>query len=80
MVDFSNVPRGQPLRGARAIAEAIFGDERRSSIYRIDREAFGIVMLSGQLIAYEGWIAAALAERAASGERRRHRRSQSNAA
>jgi hypothetical protein len=63
MPDFSKIPRGEPIRGAGALAKAIVGDpESKSTIYNIDRAAFGIIALQGQLTGYSGWIDAALAD------------------
>ena len=72
MPDFTKIPRGKPVRGARALANAFYGDpEKTSAIYNIDRAAYGIIALQGQLTGFEGWIHAALAERANAGERLR---------
>jgi hypothetical protein len=80
-MDFANIPRGEPVEGASALAEYFFGDKRKQRrIYGMDLAAYGIVNLSGHLIGWTGWMGAGLAAKAKLGERRRHRRSQGTVA
>jgi hypothetical protein len=51
-IDLTKIPRGKPVRGARALAEHIFGDlDSASSVYGLDRAQFGIQILAGKLVA-----------------------------
>jgi hypothetical protein len=69
---FADVPRGKPLQGPREIADYIWGDRRKwRSVYQLDRDAFGIKMVAGQLLGFEKWIEAGL--RAAETSRRRRK-------
>jgi hypothetical protein len=71
---FAGQPRGQTLDGAREIAQHIWGDpERWRSVYQLDREAFGLVSLSGRVVGFSRWIDQALERRV--GKKRRRRRS-----
>jgi hypothetical protein len=59
---FAGVPRGKPLLGPRAIARHIWGDKRRwRSVYRLDRDAYGIKLVAGELLGFENWIQVGLA-------------------
>jgi hypothetical protein len=70
---FAERPRGKTLPGAREIASYIWNNpERWRSVYRLNREEYGLVELGGQLVGFTGWIDFALA--AGAGKRRRSRR------
>lgn len=77
-MDFANIPRGEPVEGASALAEHLFRDKKKQRrIYEMDLAPYGIMNLSGRLIGWTGWINAGLAAKAKLGERqRRHRRDQ----
>ena len=69
---FAGVPRGRPLRGPRAIAGWIWGDEERwRSVYGLDRDTYGIKLVAGELLGFENWIEVGLA--AESGRKRRRK-------
>jgi len=75
VADLKNIPRGKPIRGAGALAVAIFDDpQMKSAIYGLDRAEFGLQTLAGQLTGYSNWLEAVLAERASSRERTRRPR------
>jgi hypothetical protein len=68
---FAGVPRGRPLAGSRAIARHIWNDEERwRSAFRLPRDQYGLAVVCGELLGYEGWVDFALA---AGAERRRPR-------
>jgi len=70
MAGFTGIPRGRTLAGCRAIAAYLWGDAKRwRSIYRLDRNEYGLVEVCGRLTAFTGWIDAAL-ERKAGGRAR----------
>jgi hypothetical protein len=70
---FADMPRGKPLQGTRAIAGHIWGDESRwRSVYLLNRDAYGIKLVAGELLGFENWIQAGLA---AETSRRRRRKS-----
>jgi hypothetical protein len=59
---FVGVPRGRPLPGSRAIARHIWNDEeRRRSAFRLPRDQYGLAVVCGELLGYEGWVDFALA-------------------
>jgi hypothetical protein len=69
---FDGVERGKPLRGSKAIARHIWDDEEKGrSAFRLPRDEFGLSVLAGELLGYEGWVDYALAVGA---ERRRPRK------
>jgi len=75
---FAGVPRGKPLRGPKAIARTIWEDESRwRSVYLLDRDAYGIKLVAGELLGFENWIQVALA---ADTNRRRSRKPTKNLA
>jgi hypothetical protein len=83
MIDWANIPRGRPVRGARELALYIFDDETADSAVRgLNRSEFAIQILAGQLVGFSGWLDAALAHRAsaAGGKRARVRSSTSDSA
>jgi hypothetical protein len=66
---FADVPRGQALRGSRAVAEYILSDPDKSeTVAALPREEFGFVKLGRELVGYTGWIDFALAARASAGK------------
>ena len=68
---FVDMPRGRALQGPREIADFIWGDKRRwRSVYGLDRDAYGIKLVAGELLGFENWIDAGLAAETS----RRHRR------
>ena len=68
---FAGVPRGRPLCGSRKIAGHVWDDEEKwRSAFRLPRDEFGLAIVCGELLGYEGWIDFALA---AGAERRRPR-------
>jgi hypothetical protein len=74
-MDLTKIPRGRPVRGARALALYLLEDEKAEAVVRaLPRERFGIQILAGQLVGYSGWLDAALVERATAGERTRRGR------
>jgi hypothetical protein len=76
---FAGVPRGKPLQGPRAIAGCIWGDEGRwRSVYLLDRDAYGIKLVAGELLGFENWIQVGLA--AETGRRRRRQSAETAAA
>ena len=75
MIDWSQLPRGKPVIGARKIAGYIFGDEdKESSAYALDRAEFGLQILAGKLVGHEGWLDSGLARRASAGGKRSRNR------
>jgi len=77
---FAGQPRGKTLDGTREIAAHIWGDpERWRSVYQLDREAFGLVTLGGQIVGFSNWVDLAL-ERRVGGKRRRLARAEAAAA
>ena len=59
---FAGVARGRPLRGSKQIAGFVWGDrDKWRSAFRLPREAFGLSIVCGELLGYEGWIDHALA-------------------
>lgn len=71
---FDGVDRGRPLRGSRAIAGYVLGDENASEIaLALPRPEFGLLMIGRDLTGYTGWIDHALAERARTSKGRRRR-------
>ncbi len=63
---FAAVLRGKPLPGSRKIAGHVWGDEERwRSAFRLPRGEFGLSVVCGELLGFEGWIDHALAARAA---------------
>jgi len=78
---FANVPRGQALRGSRAIADYMLSDPDKSeTVAALPREEFGLVKLGRELIGYTGWLDVALAARASRGKSRRRKRDAAAAA
>jgi hypothetical protein len=74
-MDLTKIPRGKPIRGARALAMYILEDEEKENvILALPRPQWGLQILAGQLVGYSGWIDAALIERAGAGERTRRGR------
>lgn len=66
---FSRIPRGQPLRGSRAIAEYMLGDPNAAeTVCALPRDEFGLVTLGRDLTGFTGWIDHALAIRARTGK------------
>jgi hypothetical protein len=75
---FAGVPRGKPLRGSKAIAGYVWGDEKKwRSAFRLPREQFGLSVVCGELLGYAGWIDYALAT---ASERHRPRKTAAEAA
>ena len=69
---FAGVPRGKPLQGPGAIAGCIWGDEGRwRSVYLLNRDAYGIKLVAGELRCFENWIQVGLAAEASRRRRRK---------
>jgi hypothetical protein len=69
---FADLPRGRPLRGSRAIAAHIWENSAAwRRVYRLDRAAYGIIFLAGELVGYENWIDHALAAQVGKKRQRR---------
>ncbi|MGB7976859.1 MAG: hypothetical protein WCF81_21485 [Roseiarcus sp.] len=59
---FAGVERGKPLRGSKAIANHIWRDKKKwRSAFRLPRDEYGLSVVVGELLGYEGWIDHALA-------------------
>lgn len=72
-------PRGEILRGTRALAGYIFGNpERWRTVRSLDREQYGLVELGGELCGFKNWIDAGIASQV--GKRRRGRKRSSERA
>jgi hypothetical protein len=71
---FAGVDRGRALRGSKAIAQYLLGDDEASEIVsRLPRAEFGLLMLGRDLVGFTGWLDHALAARAQTGHGRRGR-------
>jgi hypothetical protein len=72
---FAGIPRGRPLSGPRAIAKYIWNDVKRArTVYGLDRNEFGLVVVAGKLTGFTRWIDLALSRKAG---RRRDREANS---
>jgi hypothetical protein len=68
---FAGVDRGRALRGSKAIAQYLLGDDEASEIVsRLPRAEFGLLMLGRDLVGFTGWLDHALATRARGGKGR----------
>jgi hypothetical protein len=69
---FAGLPRGKPLRGARAVAIYIWDDQKRyRAAYGLNREEYGIAIVAGELLGFSNWIDHALANQAGDRKRRK---------
>jgi hypothetical protein len=71
---YAGLPRGRALPGARAIASYLWDDEEQwRTVYSLDRDEFGLMILGARITGFTGWIDAALAARVGKKRPRRAR-------